>query len=302
MGTMEELSMPRQLSERIIIKRDEVFPEDDFPIFFLRYTQKFSDFHTLHYHNSFEIGLCIEGSGTFFIENKAFTFNPGDITFIYPGQPHIAQSPNELPSKWFFIAADFDRLFLENVGKSNMHILWENKYQIPYIVHSNLNLAKIIKMIVDEMEHKEQDYQLIIKELLLCFSHMLLRQCEKREDDAYTLPDEFYSIAPALAYIFQQYHNAIFVRDMAKVCNLSETHFRVIFHRAIGSPPLQYLTIVRMKMAKTLLKSTNMQILNIAHNVGYSSISSFNRAFKSHFTQTPTAYRAKDQKNNTESK
>lgn len=284
--------MHKQLSERLTIKYHDVFLEDEFPIFFDKYTQKYKDFHKLHYHNSFEIGLCLEGSGMFFIENKSSAFNTGDVTFIYPSQPHIAQSPNELPSKWLFITVDFDRLFLDNGEKSNM--LWENKSQIPYIVHANADLAKVTKMITNELEHKEKDYKPVIKELFLCFIYMLLRQCKKREDDSYTLSDEYYSVAPALAYISQQYHNDISVMDLAKACSLSETHFRVIFKKAIGSSPLQYLTNVRMKMARTLLKSTKLQILNIAQNVGYSSISSFNRAFKSHFGQPPTAFRARD--------
>jgi len=281
--------MHKQPYEGMKIIYYDIQLDDEFPVYYFKYVQKYKDFHKLHYHNSFEIGLCLEGSGMFFIENRALSFNTCDISFIYPNQPHIAQSPNELPSKWLYINVDFDGLFLDN-GKMST-ILWENKNQIPYIIHSNDNLVKIASIIADELESKGQNYKLIIKELFHSFIYTLIRQAVKRDDNPFSLSEAYFSIAPALVYISHNYHNDISVTDLAKACNLSDAHFRLIFKNEIGCSPLQYLITVRMKMAKILLKSTELPVLIIAQKVGYTSISSFNRAFKSHFNQTPTVYR-----------
>ncbi|HEY5585428.1 MAG TPA: AraC family transcriptional regulator [Ruminiclostridium sp.] len=283
--------MQKQLSERNTIKFIDVPLNDHFPVKYFAHTQKHTDLIRLHYHNSFEIGLCLEGCGTFFIENKALSFNIGDVSFIYPSQPHIAQSPNGLPSKWLFIDVDLGTLFADN--KLLIKKLWEDKQQIPYIMHSDhhLNLVSISQMIVEELEQQEQNYELVVKELFSTFIYKLSRLCNNSRDNLPTLSDAFWSISPALTYISQNYSNEVTSNDLAKICNLSETHFRVLFKKAIGKPPLQYLAYIRMKMAKALLKSTEFSVLCIAQSVGYDSISSFNRTFKAQFSQSPSTYK-----------
>lgn len=46
----------------------------------------------LHYHSSLELGVCLGGSGVFYIGNQTFSFSKGDISVIFPNVIHIAQS------------------------------------------------------------------------------------------------------------------------------------------------------------------------------------------------------------------
>ena len=96
---------------------------------------------------------------------------------------------------------------------------------------------------------------------------------------------------PALSFITQNYQREISIKELAHVCNFSATHFRVLFKKAMGRTPKQYLSYIRVKMARTLLTSTDNSILNIAQSVGYDSVSSFYRTFHSLYGQTPSEYR-----------
>jgi len=288
-------SMQKQLSEQFMIQFFDVALKEDFPVSFFNYTQKNKSLKRLHYHNSFEIGTCLEGSGMFFIENKAISFRSGDISFIFPNQPHIAQSPNELPSKWVFIDADLNGLFADNNFLLNK--VWEYRQQIPHIVHQEqcASLAPIARMIVEELEQQGHDYRLVVRELLSVLIYKISRLSQNRDSHVPAMSNAFMSITPALAYIAQNYPKEISVRTLANTCNLSETHFRVLFKKAIGNSPQQHLAYIRMKMAKALLKSTDSPVLTISQNVGYESISSFNRTFKALFGQTPSEYRSINQ-------
>ena len=53
----------------------------------------------------------------------------------------------------------------------------------------------------------------------------------------------------------------------------------------------QYLNNIRMSEATRLLKETDRQISDIAYNVGYNSLTHFNRVFKQFFNLSPTEYR-----------
>lgn len=269
----------------------DVLLDDVFPVYFFNYTQKEKNLKRLHYHNSFEIGLCLEGSGLFFIENKALSFNIGDMTFIYPNQPHMATSPNELPSRWVFINVDFHRLFARENFLTDT--IWERRGQIPFIVSPALcpSISQIVTLIIDELTSKEVNYPFVVRELFAAFAYKISGLALEKADNTPGYTDEFAAISPSLSYIAQNYSKNIFISDLSNICNLSEPYFRVLFKKAVGRTPLQQISYIRLKMAKTLLKSTNLSILSISQSVGYESISSFNRAFKSQFGCSPSEYR-----------
>ena len=283
--------MQKQRPSKVLVHLLDVPLSDEFPILFYYSTQKNNDRNKLHHHNSFEIGICIEGSGAFFIESKVISFNAGDISFIYPNQPHIAQSPGELPSRWIFMHVDLNVLFFGN--SLIVKQIWECKRRVPHILTAShcADLPDIVKITVGELESQEQHYQLAVKELIMVFLYKLLRLQSPDMASPSTTSNEYYSVMPALAYIAQNYELEISINDLAQACNLSETHFRALFKEAMGRTPKQYLSYVRIEMAKTLLKSTDYPVLSIAQGVGYDSISSFNRTFISLYGITPSAYR-----------
>ena len=57
----------------------------------------------LHYHDFFEIGYCLKGSGLFYVDGKVVPFSGPCCSVIYGGQIHIAQGmfPPGAPSPPF---------------------------------------------------------------------------------------------------------------------------------------------------------------------------------------------------------
>jgi AraC-type DNA-binding domain-containing proteins len=266
--------------------------DDAFPISAFQYTQKSQDLKRLHFHHSFEIGLCLEGRGVFFIENRPLSFRVNDISFIYPNQPHIAQSPNEIPSRWIFIDVDIDLLLAGNSALLNR--IWEARASLPSIIHHQdaRSLLGVLMLMIHELEHPGDQCQDIVKHLFSAALFLILDM--NSEHTAYVptaKPNAFTIISPALAFMAQNYDQEITISDLAQKCNLSETHFRVVFKSAIGKTPQRYLSAVRLKMAKALLRSTDMSILQTANSVGYGNVSAFNRMFKEDTGRSPMQYR-----------
>jgi len=271
-----------------LVEFSDIHMDDEFPIHQFKHLQKHHDLNRLHAHRDFEIGICLKNEGLFFINDKVLSFRKNDVSFIFPNQPHIAQSPNEIPSEWIFITADLDRIFSDN--DMLLAELYTAVLQLPSIISKAPDFSEIVKLIVKELEEKGDNYQLIVKNLLSTLIIKLLRF--KREGiNRVVLSGAYNSIAPALNYISKFYYEEISVAKMAQACYLSTSHFRVIFKKVTGLAPLQYLENIRMRMAKTLLRSTKLSVLEVAENTGYNSISSFNRAFKASFGVTPSGYR-----------
>ena len=270
--------------------------KDSFPISFFHHTQRHQDLQNLHYHNSFEIGLCLEGSGLFFVEHHTHRFSTGDISFIFPGQPHIAQSPDEVPSQWYFMTVDLTRL--NNDTSDLVHDLIFNRAQLSPLMPQSVDptLSMLYKMMVTELELKETGYQKIVSNLMHTFIIKLLRTMTSSNDvpvlDSSNMSaTAFTLISPALNHMSSYYTEDLNMEDLALLCHLSESHFRTLFKKVTNQSPLQYLTQIRMKMATSLLISTNLPILSISNAVGYSTLSSFNRTFKALYHKTPSDFR-----------
>jgi AraC-like DNA-binding protein/cupin superfamily acireductone dioxygenase involved in methionine salvage len=270
----------------------EIAYDENFPVSYFTYTQGYIRSNKLHFHNGIEIGYCSSGSGIFFVENKVLPFSREDISVIFPDQPHIAQSPNESQSQWKYITFDIDRVFSIFKIKQNQKV--ENmvchKHNFDNIIKCD-EYSLLIKMVFDELETKKDGYQEIVKSLLWIFLVKLTRF--NSDDTKKNIYHSFEPISIALNYIAKNYCEDVTISMLAKMCHLSTTHFRRVFKNVMEITPYEYLYNVRIKMATILLKTTDDSIGKIASDVGYNSITSFNRHFGNICGMTPSMYRRK---------
>ena len=88
-------------------------------------------------------------------------------------------------------------------------------------------------------------------------------------------------------------HNAAIntVTTLSKMTNVSERHFRNLFHRYVGKSPLQYLTNSRIATAKYLLKVTDLSLAEIALRTGHYDQSHFSKVLKQKTGLNPGMFR-----------
>ncbi|GAB3525085.1 AraC family transcriptional regulator [Photobacterium alginatilyticum] len=77
------------------------------------------------------------------------------------------------------------------------------------------------------------------------------------------------------------------VERLSEAVALSRTAFTLKFSKMVGMPPKTYLINWRMQRAKAQLETSNMPMINVAENAGYSSEAAFSKAFKLFFEQPP---------------
>ncbi len=92
-------------------------------------------------------------------------------------------------------------------------------------------------------------------------------------------------------YIHQYSAQNLSLIMMAEMVQMSPYYFSRLFKQSIGLTPHQYLLKCRTDQAKRLLKTTNLSIADIAHQVGFVDQSHLNRHFKRHFGVSPSQFR-----------
>lgn len=83
-------------------------------------------------------------------------------------------------------------------------------------------------------------------------------------------------------------------RPIAELCSLtyfSYSHLTRLFKQYTGKTLNEYLTNLRLNYSAMLLRTTDMNVLEIASRAGYDSLSYFIRIFKNRFQITPKKYR-----------
>ena len=99
------------------------------------------------------------------------------------------------------------------------------------------------------------------------------------------------SIKMALTFIKENYHNKIYISDLAGQVNLNEQYFCRLFKKAIGSSPIKYINEYRIRQAKRLLEETDLHVTEVCLECGFNNLGNFLQEFQRHTGTTPLQYR-----------
>ena len=99
-------------------------------------------------------------------------------------------------------------------------------------------------------------------------------------------------VAKARRFIAENQTEAISLAAVASAAGASKFYFCKVFRHATGLSFTQYIARTRAEEARKQLLNPNRRVSEIAFDVGFQSLSQFNRAFQTIFGHSPTDYRA----------
>jgi AraC-like DNA-binding protein/ligand-binding sensor protein len=99
-------------------------------------------------------------------------------------------------------------------------------------------------------------------------------------------------VQKARNYIEQHKAEPLSLSAVAKAAGASVFHFCKVFHKSTGLKFTDYVARARLEDARTQLLNPNRRISEVAYDVGFQSLTQFNRMFKRVFGKSPTEFRA----------
>ena len=133
-----------------------------------------------------------------------------------------------------------------------------------------------------------KQYEALIRLLTIFAEH--LGQCAealalKRQ------PEEPAAIARARILIAEQAADQMSLAAVAKAVNMSASYFSEKFKEITGINFVTYVARTRIEKARHLLQNPKLRVSEVAFEVGFQSLSQFNRSFKSVTGKAPSEYR-----------
>lgn len=163
-------------------------------------------------------------------------------------------------------------------------------------------VKKRMDRIIEEYKEKQPFCEAVIyADLISIFAALGRRATEgmynrtREQEGNTTVKQKEYmeTVLNACSYINHHYQENITLEQVASISGFSKFHFTRIFKQCMDMTFYEYLNEKRITKAEELLYTTVLSITDIAMNSGFSSISAFNRTFKSIKGCSPSEYRNK---------
>ena len=216
-----------------------------------------------HSHTYPQIMVPLKKNMTIVIEEQEYLITPQELVFVPDGMEHCCN----------FLGEMLVLNICDDIGEQGKIMLAG-----PIVVSMRGQILQLVELIQAELRHNPNSASV----------HFLY-------DFLYSKLLENHA-PPSIRYISEHYDLPITIDELAEMESYNVTYYNDWFKQQTGISPGLYLRRVRIEKAKELLESSPFGVTDIAVTVGYSSNSTFTRAFRSVTGMTPKAYREQARK------
>ena len=127
------------------------------------------------------------------------------------------------------------------------------------------------------------------EELVQSMKHIMIKEITSYEKLQYSKDSRYISLAKQ--YIYDHIDQNITLNDVAEVLFINPSYFSALFKRETGETFSNYITGMRMKRSKELLKNLQYSIADVSSMVGYQDSKYFSKVFQKTVGIKPSQYR-----------
>ncbi|NQX58077.1 AraC family transcriptional regulator [Paenibacillus qinlingensis] len=281
---------------------DETFP------FKIEIRRPHSMNRILHAHEHLQLCYMLSGSCLHWVAGQQYVLTKGDLFSIPPNLEHRLELRESMD--FVMIQVDFMPHALNDSLRdlAHMETFVDFAYIRPLITDADLlpkmTLPPPTQMVVESLLHviltewvtQEEGYRLAIKAELLRLLVITVRQYKRfihvqSQQDSHRVALHRKAFYEAIHFMESHYHEELHLEDVAAKALMAPSYFSHMLKLVRGKTYIELLTDIRILSAMALLKDTDLNVTEIAAQVGYNHISHFNRTFKKHTGITPGDYR-----------
>ncbi len=262
---------------------------------FYSFRDTFYDRHTypssLHYHDYYELVVFEEGDISYVCEGRVYKPNRGDIILIPPGEFHMSvinlEKTRYKRHVFYLYPSAFDDIshgaltdFLDKIKKSEM------------FAFSSLESRQKCMNVLEELKNTFRKSSTRLEKALglsyvIQLFYLLNQESCVPKTDSQALPE---NILKLQRYVDDNFHQLSSTSDVAKHFFYSREHVSRLFRKYFDTTISDYIMKRRISKSQILIMQ-GLQLTDVAYQVGFGSLSTFIRAFRSVTNMTPSKYR-----------
>lgn len=254
-----------------------------------------------HFHPEFEILYIPKGSGLRFVGNHASAFEAGELVLLGGYLPHLWRNDSsyyESASKKTVqtIVIKFTKDFIGNdvykvpLFRQVNELMDDSKYGILFSKKIARELHNEI-ITMSNLSSQEQHIEL----LKLLHKLSIVEENQKThlstEDLRQSKRGSSERIDRVLSYISNNYDKNLTLEDVANIACMTTNSFCRFFKKMTNKSFTQFLNEIRIKNATGILVENDMPVSQVGYDVGFNSVTNFNKQFKLIMGFTPKEFR-----------
>ncbi len=250
-----------------------------------------------HFHTQIEIYFLVSGQRNYFIRDKIYNVCAGDLVFISPHEIH--KTIDTEVSGHERILINMEPHFVETRNHSLQTLLGRLQTEGGFVLRPSREdrafIHRLLNQMITESQGKEIDNEVFLQALVMQLLVYISRYHDRNGCNRAAISDSptHLKISRVVEYINGNYREKLTVEDVAARFFFSPFYFCRIFKDATGFTFIEYLNTVRIREAQILLLEGKYNITGISEQVGFGSITHFNRIFKKVIGESPLQYRKK---------
>ncbi|MYL32609.1 helix-turn-helix domain-containing protein [Pontibacillus yanchengensis] len=242
-----------------------------------------------HTHDHFQLSVPMSGNLLTYHNHKEQKLESDQSLLVPPGDIHQHEAYQDQKR---IMLISFNEEIVKNVYETKTG---DKLHSIDFspIQHVSTNLVNKAKSIIQSASFQGVEEAMTLEEeftsAILDYTMGSHSQGWHRNPQL-NHTNEPYIVNLLIEFIHDQYHDQLSLEVMAMHMNMSKYHLHRTFTKHMGVTPVNYLHQIRLKKVVSLLLQSRYDITQAAFEVGYRSISTFNRTFKNFYQQTPSQY------------
>ncbi len=259
----------------------------------------------LRHQDFFSIYVVQRGRGSHKINDASYGLARGDVFVMTPGMTHEFVQCEKLVGD----TLHFSPTVLDKATRAALsdEAAFETLFGTPSSLSSSQNqrwlhltpdeydrVGVLLEELRGERERGTRSAALLARGGLLRLLVLLCRRCDETGPPSSQpivsglKPDP---VAAAVRYLDANFTKHVRIEDVAASVFLSPDRFTVVFTARMGRTPSDYLRYLRLERAKRLLLTTDLAILAVGLQSGFSQHKHFDAMFKSATGMTPRQFR-----------
>ncbi|WP_308636406.1 helix-turn-helix transcriptional regulator [Paenibacillus silvisoli] len=241
----------------------------------------------LHKHDAnSEMLLIEEGEGEFEIDGKSYAAGAGTLLLYHRGVWH-----KELSTKHPFRATFIGFRGLRVGELMPDYFLHPDAPPLIQLYDQLPAVSRLMRDCIAEFRRQEPESQTIANHYLGVIFAKLARLAHYSDGSERARVPAREAVWKAKRIIEENYSAPLTLESLAEETYLNKYHLAHLFKDEMGVSPIQFLIYCRMEAAKRYLRTTSLQVKEIAEIVGYQSEPSFYNVFMKVNGVTPRKYR-----------
>lgn len=247
-----------------------------------------------HVHRELELGLVLGGRADVHVNSKVFPVSRGSLYFFNSNEPHeiIAHDRGGVKIVYIQLANNFCQDYLHLFR--NLELL-QNDLTDYVAPEQNQELTELVLQAVENYMDEGDLHSLhCMCSVCQLFSQLLCYVPYHQLDEAAYLARKKKTarLRRITEYVDSHYADKITLAELAEKEGITVTYLSHFIHDNLNMTFQDYVNNIRFEKALKLIAKSNMRLMDVSLESGFSDVKYLNKMFEKRFGCTPKEYRS----------